>query len=180
MNTAENSHLNAEEIIRAVVDAADLEGSQRQHLAGCSRCRAQIEALTGDLDKMAQIAEASSPKVTRAFRAPAADAEPRAWLPFGRRLATALAVALACIIVGGLFLQNHLSNRSQRFAREMHEAEQLMRQVNQLVENPLPQTIMNIGAESVAENDEDFFRFLIPDENGDAAISRIWKKGLLT
>lgn len=178
MNTAGHQHLNEEEIIMAVVDTADLNRPQQKHLADCSRCRSQIEALSGDLSKMAQIAEATSPAITKPFRVPAADSGQTGWLPFGRRLATGLAVAVACIIIGGLYLQNHLDNRSLRFAKEMHEAEQLMRQVDRLVENPLPDTIMTISAEGVVENDEDFFKFLIPDENGDAAISRIGKKGL--
>lgn len=180
MNTAKHQHLNEDEIIKAIVDTDDLNRPQQHHLADCSHCRSRIEALSGDLSKMAQIAQATSPAVTRPFRAPAADRGHSGWLPFGRRLATGLAVAVACIIIGGLFLQNHLGNRSLQIAQEMHDAEQLMRQVDRLVENPLPETIMTISAEGAVGNDEDFFKFLIPDENGDAAISRIVKKGMLT
>lgn len=180
MNTAKHQHLNEEEIIMAVVDSADLNRPQQQHLADCNHCRSQIEALSGDLSKMAQLAEATSPVVTKPFRAPAEDRGHTGWRPFGRKLATGLAVTVACIIIGGLYLQNHLDNRSLRFAQEMHEAEQLMRQIDRLVENPLPETIMTISAEGVVENDEDFFKFLIPDENGDAAISRKVTKGMLT
>ena len=180
MNTAEHQHLNEEEIITAVVDTADLDRPQQQHLADCNHCRSQIEALSGDLNKMAQIAEATTPAVTKPFRAPTADGRHTGWLPLGRKLATGLALTVACIIIGGLYLQNHLDNRSMRLAQEMHEAEQLMRQVDQLVENPLPETIMTISAEGVVENDEDFFKFLIPDETGDAAISQNAMKGMLT
>ena len=179
MKTAENYHLNEEEIIIAVVDAADLDRSQRRHLAECGQCRSQIEAMNGDLNEMARIAEAASPAVQRPFRAKSTEKEGTGWLPFGRRLAVGLAVALACVVVGGVW-QHQLSNRRQQFAREMLEAEQLMHQVNLLVENPLPKTIMTIGAEGTDEHDEEFFRFLIPDESANATISRSGKKGLMT
>lgn len=180
MNTTANNHLSEEEIITAVVDTADLNRLQQQHLTGCSRCRSQIEALSGDLRIMAKIAEASSPAVKRPFRAPATERPGTGWVPFGRKWAAGVAVALACAVIGGLLWQSQLSNQRRQLAREMLEAEQLMRQVDRLVENPLPETVMSIGAEGVAGLDEDFFRFLIPSETGDEAISRIGKKGLLT
>ncbi len=180
MRTADNLHLNEDEIIMAVVDTTDLDQRQQRHLADCGHCRSQIEALSGDLKKMAQMAEATCPAVTKPFRAPVKDSGALDWLPSGRKLASGLAVAVACIIIGGLYLQSQLSNRSERFARELAEAEQLMLQVDRLVENPLPETIMTISAEGVVEHDEKFFRFLIPDETADAAISGLGKKGLLT
>ena len=180
MNATNSYHLSEEEIIIAIVDTADLDRFQQQHLAQCSQCRSQIEAMNNDLVHMGRIAESTSPKVTQLFRAPSAGKERTVWLPFGRKLAAGLAVAIACVIVGGLFWQNQLSNRRQQFAREMLEAELLMRQVNVLVENPLPETIMTIGAEGVDKHDEDFFRFLIPDESANATISRNGKKGLIT
>ena len=181
MNTAKHQHLNEDEIIKAIVDTDDLNRPQQHHLADCSHCRSRIEALSGDLSKMAQTRTSDKPgghKTVSEHRQRIRGTT--GWLPFGRRLATGLAVAVACIIIGGLFLQNHLGNRSLRIAQEMHDAEQLMRQVDRLVENPLPETIMTISAEGAVGNDEDFFKFLIPDENGDAAISRIVKKGMLT
>lgn len=171
MKPSENYHLNEEEIIMAVVDAEDLGRLQQQHLSQCSRCRSQIEAMNDDLTNMVRIAEAASPVVTKPFRAPATDKRRAGWLPFGRKLSTGLAVVVACVIIGGLFWQNQVSNRRQQFAREMLEAEQLMQQVNLLVENPLPETIMTIGAEGIGEHDEDFFKFLIPDESIHTTIS---------
>ena len=146
MNTTKNYHLNEEEIIMAVVDTADLDLSQQQHISQCSRCRSQIQAMNDDLADMGRIAESTSPKVTRPFRAPSGQPERTGRFRFGRKLAAGLAVTIACVIVAGLFWQNQLSHRRQQFAREMLEAEQLMRQVNVLVENPLPETIMSIGA----------------------------------
>jgi len=180
MKPPENIHLDEEEIIMAVVDADDLGRPQQQHLSQCSQCRSQIEAMNDDLTQLGQIAEAASPVVTKPFRAPSTRKEHAGWMPFGRKLATGLAIAVACVIIGGLFWQNQVSNRRQQFAREMAEAEQLMQQVDLLVDNPLPATIMTIGAEGIDEHDEDFFRFLIPDESSNTTISRIGKKGLIT
>ena len=180
MKATNSYHLSEEEIIIAVVDTADLDRSQQQHLAQCSQCRSQIKAMNDDLTNMGRIAESISPPVTKPFRAPSARKDRMGWLPLGRKLTAGLAVAIACVVVGGLFWQNQLSNRRQQFAREMLEAEQLMHQVNLLVENPLPETIMTIGAEGMDEHDEDFFRFLIPDENANTTISRKGKKGLIT
>jgi predicted anti-sigma-YlaC factor YlaD len=178
MNSVENNHLSEKEILVAVVDAADLDRPRRQHLAACGHCRSQIEAVTGDLAQMSRIAESTSPAVKRPFRAPPQERARRHRLPFGRRLAAGLAVAVACIIVGGIYWQNQLQQR--QFVQEMAEAEQLMRQVDLLVENPLPQTIMSISAEGLGAHDEDFFRFLIPDESRDSTLSRSAKKGLIT
>ena len=180
MTTPAKKHLDDDQIIKAVVDRADLDRQLQQHLEGCRRCQSQIEALTLDLGKIAHIAAESSPVVKRPFRAPAANKSRVGWLPFGRRLTTGLAVAMACIIVGGLYWQHRADQRSQQIAREMHEAKQLMLQVNRLVENPLPEAIITIGAEGVNDHDEDFFKFLIPDESGDTALSRMRTKGLRT
>jgi hypothetical protein len=180
MNTLKNNHLSEEEIIIAVVDAADLDRPRRQHLAACGPCRSQIEAVTEDLTRMSRIAESTSPAVKRPFRAPIKAQEQDRRRPFGRRLTAGLAVAVACIAIGGIYWQYQSTQRQQQTAREMLEAEQLMRQVNLLVENPLPQTIMSISAEGLGAHDEEFFRFLIPDESGDTTISRSAKKGLIT
>lgn len=178
MNTTDHEHLNEKEIVIAVVDAADLDRPRQRHLAACGQCRSQIEAVTADLAQMSRIAESTSPAVTRPFRAPPQEQASHHRLPFGRRLAAGLAVAVACIIVGGIYWQNQLQQR--HFEKEMAEAEQLMRQVDLLVENPLPQTIMSISAEGLGAHDEDFFRFLIPDESRDSTLSRSAKKGLIT
>lgn len=178
MITSENNHLSEEEIIIAVVDAADLNRLRRLHLAQCGQCRSQIEAVTDDLNRIGRIAESTSPAVKRPFRAPSTVRGHARRRPFGRRLAAGLTVAVACVVIGGLLWQNQLKQRD--FAREMAEAEQLMRQVDRLVENPLPKTIMTIAAEGTTEHDEDFFRFLIPEENGDTTTSRSGKKGLIT
>jgi hypothetical protein len=129
---------------------------------------------------MGHIAEATSPLPTKPFRVPETHRARTGWLPFGRKLTAGLAAAVACVIIGGLFWQNQVSNRRQQFAREMLEAEQLMQQVNLLVENPLPETIMTIGVEGIGAHDEDFFKFLIPDESSNTTISRSGKKGLIT
>jgi predicted anti-sigma-YlaC factor YlaD len=180
MNTAGNDHLSEEEIVAAVVDTADLNRLRQRHLTECGQCRSHVEALTDDLAQMGRIAESASPAVKRPFRAPSKAPERNRRLPFGRKLAAGLAVAVACIVVGGIFWQNQSTRRQQHVAREMQEAEQLMRQVNLLVENPLPQTIMTISAEGLSAHDEDFFRFLIPDESREATLSRSATKGLIT
>lgn len=177
MTPEATNHLDENALIAGLVDPAELHEDQRRHLADCSRCRAQIEALSGDLEKMARIAERLSPRPAGPLRAPWESSRPPARPSFARRFAIGLALATVCLLLGGLYWQDLMD---RRHARGMIEARQLMREINALVENPLPPAVMALSPESGAANDEDFFKFLIPEEPGKPALSRIGEKGRRT
>lgn len=177
MTPEATNHLDENALIAGLVDPAELHEDQRRHLADCPRCRAQIEALSGDLEKMARVAEILSPKPAGPIRAPWESPRRAARTPFARRFAIGLALATVCLLLGGLYWQDLMD---RRHARGMIEARQLMREINALVENPLPPAVMALSPDSGTANDEDFFKFLIPEEPGKPALSRIGEKGLRT
>jgi hypothetical protein len=178
MKTATRHHLDENALLRALVDPEELNPDQREHLAACGQCREEIAVLSGDLEKMVRVAENLSPRPERPIRVPSEKA-PRRFgrLPFGRRMAAGMAAAMVCLIAGGLYWQHVLD---RRHAQAMIDARQLMVEINALVENPLPPVVMGLSAEVGAGNDEDFFRFLIPEESGKPVLSRIGEKGLRT
>ncbi len=99
-------HLSRKEIVRAVVDAADLPEVARQHLTQCAKCQSRQITLGEKLEKLSQRAAdtvyVSAPR-TAAILAGEKSRRLKS-RPLPRRLIPSLSVALLlCLISTGVF-----------------------------------------------------------------------------
>ena len=171
-------HLEEDHILQAVIDANDLSELHQQHLMACSECRTRKEQLEQELARLGHLAERYAPKPhTRIIVAEQKVRSP--WLNW-RFAFSAAAVAAVVLVVWGIgLIQNQQQGNIGHLAQDLVEAEKLMTQVNNLVENALPQVYLDIAGETSLSLDEDFIDFLIPIGEGAARISTLAKKGSL-
>ena len=181
MSTPNHSkaHLEEDDILQAVIDNHDLSELHQQHLMECSQCRTRKEQLEQELARLGQLAERYAPKPQKRIIL----AEQKIRPPFlNWRIAfSAAAVAAVILVVWGVgLIQNQQQGNIGNLAQDMVEAERLMTQVNNLVENALPQVYLDIVGETSLNLDEDFIDFLIPTNDSAARISASAKKGSIS
>jgi hypothetical protein len=180
MKNHPDRHLEDDQLIRALVDTSDLPEAVRRHLSACERCRSRKTDLEEELARLNRMAEESTPAALRPVRLPVRETPARGRLP-GKWLTAVGLTASAAAAVLILWTAGILEPRSEfpddRLPGDRPSAEQLMLEVTRLVENPLPAVYLKITGETSAGVDEDFFRFLIPQENQLSSISPAGKKG---
>lgn len=165
-----NPHLEENDILQAVIDAADLPIEQQQHLVDCSRCRSQKERLEHELAQLGHLAERNAPEPRRRVSLP----PQKVRSPIFSRgfVMSAAAVAAALLVVWGTFLiRSQQQSSIGNLAKDMVEAERLMTEVNGLVENALPQVYLDIIGETDLKQDDDFIDFLIPNTKSTSQIA---------
>jgi hypothetical protein len=170
--------LGENDILQAVIDETDLSMRQQQHLQKCIHCRSKKKQLENELARLGQLAGHYAPEPQRRVTVP----EQKVRAPFFNRgfAFSAAAVAAVIIVVWTTFLirdQQQGQGRIGNLAQDMVEAERLMTQVNNLVENALPAVYLDIVGDTSLSLDEDFMDFLIPLDEGAAQISALAKKG---
>ncbi len=170
------SHLGENDILRAVIDDADLSQNLKQHLDECSDCRLQIERLQQELAHLGRLARRYAPEPRR--RVTIATDRVR-WPFFSWKYAFgAAAVAAAVIIVWAtVLIQSQQPGSVGNLAQNMVEAEILMIEIDVLVENALPSVYLEIVGETDLTPDEEFLEFLIPDTEDAPRISGSTMKG---
>lgn len=173
-------HLDEEQLIRAVVDAADLPESMRDHLTGCRQCLNGISSFERELKQLGRKADRFVPEPQRRIMLPAATDKNfiRNLLDWPKLTAAAAAVCAVFILVWGTNTVRNLAGQGTgNAASTMLEAERLMTEVNTLVDNALPPFYLEISGERKSGDTEDFYRFLIPSVEDKAVTSDRWKKG---
>jgi hypothetical protein len=163
MKLKNNAHLNEELISRAVIDAQELDGEERQHLLTCGVCSAKVEQIKNELQEFGESIFSAVPPPKKNVILPLegsapADHKPN-WLPtFG---VTAMAgLALFFYFLG---MESMAPKMSPYQSTEMVlEDEYLMQEISEMVENPLPETLYEISGDT-GDFDEDFFQFMVPD-----------------
>lgn len=176
IHSPDERHLGEDHILQAVIDGTDLSALEQQHLAECSRCKAETERLENELAHLGKMAERFTPGPLKRIRV--VDENVRS--PFSIRGFTfsAAAVAAVIIVVWATFLiRSQQPARIGNLAQDMVEAERLMTEIDVLVENALPRIYLDIVGETDLNLDEDFLDFLIPTNEGTARISSLAKKG---
>jgi hypothetical protein len=180
MKNHRTRHLEDDQLIRALVDTADLPEAVRRHLSACVHCRSRKTALEGELGRLGRMAEESASAPLRPASLPVREPAARGRIPVKWMTAAGLAASAAAAVLI-LWTAGILEPRSElsggRLPEDRPSAEQLMLEVTRLVENPLPAVYIKITGETTAGVDEDFFRFLIPQENQLSSISPAGKKG---
>lgn len=165
MNSDNKHHLDEDQLVQAVVDAADLPASVQAHLSECNRCLEGKQSFKQDLLKLGQMAERLAPKPQRRIILPVQETKRTFWSSFSwKNVAVAAATVAAVLIVvwGTKILRNLSEHATQNLTAEMLEAEKLMTEVNTLVDNALPPFYLEISGEKNPDYDEEFYQFLIP------------------
>jgi hypothetical protein len=139
MDSPDHEHLTADELLIAVVDAADLDAGQRRHLAGCERCMTAAKAFGRDFDRLGDAAKHLAPRRRRTFRLTG----PAAFTREGWLVKPALVAALAGLLVLALlrFPQPKVPMPARgplAQAETQVTALDLMRDVDRLVADVLP------------------------------------------
>ena len=169
-------HLAENDILQAVIDAADLSDLQRMHLAQCSRCRAQKEQLEQELARLGKLAKRYSPAPQK--RIIVVERKDRSvFFSWGFAFSAAAVAAAILVMLGTFFIRSQHHGTDGNLAQNMLEAEKLMSEVNVLVENALPPVYLDIVGETDLSADEDFLDFLIPITDGAPSISALAEKG---
>ena len=163
-------HVPEHRIVQIIADRS-ARATEYAHLDHCGRCRTALTELQVDLGRFRQQATLAAPSPAKRFVLPADRPERhtiRRWR-FGWALAgTVLSLALLV-----LFLRTgdgwHLPGLSSPTPPITQWSDPEMTQVNQLAENPLPETYLALS-ESLDEGyEEGFIDFLIPPLNDDPA-----------
>ena len=149
------SHLDDKQIVRAVIDEGGLDAELRRHLSGCSACRAQKEALAGELARFGQISRAQAPLNYRKPRI--VERSTGRFAPLWRaRPALGLGLVFATLLV--LLLSPMAIKRDRLFTqevvyREMVQDQKFMTEIEKLEENPLPHFYVNMEDQGEEEAD---------------------------
>jgi hypothetical protein len=172
MNTQNASpHLTHAELLKALVDTADLTAGQREHLNACPTCDKDFTRLNARLTRIGQMAERMAPKPARAFRLPATQTASARWI-FKPVWAVGFAAALLLAITV-LRPQTWFSGAQQQNAAAIDPAadRQLMEEVAALVDNALPadyQQLASLGesdAPDESQADDDLLDWILPPLN---------------
>ena len=163
MKSQNQSHLNEEQIIRAVIDEKDLTGEDRQHLLDCRLCKSKVALFKDDLQELGDDAKVSVPPLTKNISLPGDEATSLSyksrWLPsFG--VAAMAGLVLFFYVLG-------LETMSPKFIalqspEDLLEDEYLMEDILEMVENPLSESIYEITGVN-GGFDEEFLQFVVPD-----------------
>lgn len=166
MNQEQQNHLNEEQIIRAVIDEADLSKPLREHLLRCDFCRAEKERFETQLSRLGGMAERLAPSPMQKVTLPVQEASwisnPRTW--YWRSLLGAASAAAMIIALVWWTTPSTISPKEgkDQWTREMLKDEQLMTEIRFLEEHALPQIYFDISGESIPSISEEFMEFVIP------------------
>jgi hypothetical protein len=157
-------HLSEDAIIRVMIDEREVARDAMEHLARCPLCRGEKLRLERDLEALGDAASRFAPRPRKAVVLPQGTEKSFGW--FAGHYSWAFASA-ACAVVVAFFVGWNLfitvpRDRLTGIEYEMRKDGQFMAEVNDLVENPLPEVYRAIAGEGYAEVDEDLMNFMIP------------------
>jgi len=161
VNKSNGSHLDEEQIFKAIIDESQLLPSEKEHLSGCSECRAELESFEKDLKLLGQTAErfVPLPKNRMVLHEKAGKNS-----FFGWRTSFAVAITILFFVITMHSDSRKLlfSNKTDIANSELYSEDILMTEVNNLVENSLPAKYLFISDEENTDYDEDFIDFVVP------------------
>ncbi len=184
MNFAKETHLNEDQLLRALVDMTDLPLFLQKHLTSCPDCRQAKERFELELSQLGDMARRFTPLPKTTVTLP--EEPPRRIFEWSwkRRLSfgMALTVLLVVFVLWGTNLMLFAPGENGDMTiLKIQDAEALISEVNMLVGNALPQVYLEICAESELDFDETFdeafFELLILDMDDNSVSLKPVKKG---
>jgi hypothetical protein len=178
VNFAKDTHLNDDQITRAIVDADDLPISLRKHLSECPQCRSTVEQFENELSILGKLSRHFSPISENKITLPA-EKEVRSFLGLWKwriSFGTAFSAIMVILIVWWSGMSSLPINNGPNSPEELWEDEKLMTEISDLSENALPQLYMDITGESDPETEDDFLKFIDPS-NEDTSLSQNTGRG---
>ena len=137
MKEHNHNHLPEGQILRAVIDEQDLSGKEQQHLRECSACKRKVARIKDGLQAFGKKAGQAVPPFSRP-RWNAPNLPPCVFFYF---------MSMEAMPPSGLFPMQSQEN--------LLEDESLMRQISEMVENPLSEEIYEISGENGFDFDEE-------------------------
>lgn len=181
MMNQEDTHLNKDQLLRAVVDETDLPASARDHLSTCPLCRTEKESFEQHLARLGQMVERLAPSPTKTVKIPVRESTQRhrsRYWNWRVHLAAGVAVAALIIVVyGSIMVKTTRETRLASLTEEMWNDDRLMTEIGVLSENALPLFCLDISGESDPGFNEEFVEFVVPSIDGDVVSHN--RKGVL-
>lgn len=174
-------HLNQQQILRAIVDMADLTDSQKAHLDACPRCGQKVKRLDTTLAQMGAMAEQSVPDPSRPLvlsteKPGFLESLTWNWRPYLRVAVPVVVVAI--IAMTSLIVKNRIDKHILALEeQDLIAAEQLMTEVHMLIENPLSADMQTLISIVETESDEEFIQYILPTIENDPLSNMPGKKG---
>ena len=163
-------HLSEDEIIRVVVEVADVPPEFLYHIDTCPTCRAQKERLESNLFRLGDFARSGIPKPPRIKIQPTAKIR-SSWHPLWIPTAVIAAVLAIVVFWSGILPYGEYEIPIAVIERQMIEDEQLMAEIEYLEGNPLPGALKDISDSNSYSFDDDFIQFVVPTPPTDIRVS---------
>lgn len=176
MNTQNRSpHLTYDELLKAVVDTADLSAERQSHLKECPVCSEDFERASYRLKHIGQLAQRMTPQPKHLFRIPARQRAAPHWTfkPVWAVTAAAALLLAMTVLWPHLWPQRPTGPQTSRVAVEPLSDQQLMEEVATLMDNTLPadsqqMTALNATSElDESDSGDDFLDWIVPPVQGD-------------
>lgn len=178
MNKNNGSHLNEEQIYKAIIDESQLLPSENEHLSDCPECRTAVESFQNDLKLIGQTAErfVPLPKRRKILYEKTGKNSLFGW---GTSFAAAITILFFVITMHSDSMKLIFDNKTDITNSALYSEDILMTQVNNLIENPLPAKYLFISDEDNTDYDEGFIDFVVPSVD-DEVLSSTEMKGYIS
>jgi hypothetical protein len=154
-------HLNDDQIIRSLVDKADLPIDLQEHLTTCPQCQTARKRLGGAVERLGERAIRSAPSFKKTIRIPEKQAIGNTWRPWGWLSLSAVgAAALAVTLM--ISLNTYRQRSLAGLYDEMIKDERLLTEINVLEKSDLPQTWLDISGDSEVNINEEMLEVITP------------------
>lgn len=165
-NQYPQEHLSQDELLRALVDVADLETERRSHLERCADCQKVLERLEGRFAHLERRARQMSPAPLKPFRLPQ-KASSRSWLYIKPVWATGLVAALVLVFAIWWPLQFDSSAPVATVAQQKPVSDDsLLDQVDALVDDALPPVLQQLASALDTDDTDSVIDWVVPPVEG--------------
>ena len=157
-----HAHLDEGQVIMAVIDKEGLSPEVKAHIDTCAGCRARVEALEGELQRLGDMALEQVPsrwKRPSLKGARVASNRPRTWTI---ALAAGLAVAMLVFSLARFYSPLTPQPSQAAISSEMEQDARLSSEVGVLLSDPVPEPFEEISDVPGADAYEEFVDFVVP------------------
>ena len=159
------NHLDKPTIIRAVVDATDLNKAEQDHLSKCEKCQSRVKLFSLELDMLGQRAiEASPVRLRKPVLPELGIGKFKLFKPiFAASLLSIMAVMVLLWPNNGTLVEKKVT---AEILQEMEADEKFMSDLDSLELTAQTGLYMELSEDSEQFVEDEFIDFLVPLENG--------------